>query len=219
MLINEKKTKSMIFNFTKNYQFSTRLKLKNESLEIVENTKLLGTIVQNDLKWDLNTANLVKKCYARLELLRRVASFSPSREDLKNIYILFVRSVLEQSAIVWHSSLTVENSNDLERIQKCAMKIILQENYIEYEEALNQLDIEKLYERREQLCLKVALKCIKNPKTQNMFPVNKNSQNIPIREREKYQVQFARTAKLQNSAIIHMQNMLNLHEASSNSPS
>ena len=98
------------------------------------------------------------------------------------------------------------------------MKIILQENYIEYEEALNQLDLEKLYERREQLCLKFALKCIKNPKTQNMFPVNKNSQNIPIREREKYQVQFARTARLQNSAIIHMQNMLNLHEASSNSP-
>ena len=134
MLINEKKTKSMIFNFTKNYQFSTRLKLKNKNIEIVENTKLLGTIVHNDLKWDLNTTNLVKKCYARLELLRRVASFSPSREDLKNIYILFVRSVLEQSAVVWHSSLTVENSNDLERIQKCAMKIILQENYIKYEE-------------------------------------------------------------------------------------
>ena len=125
MLINEKKTKNLIFNFTEKYQFSTRLWLNDEIIEILESTKLLGTIISNDLRWDLNTKNIVKKANARMELLRRVASFGTPVEDMKNVYFLFIRSLLEQSATVWHSSLTEENSADLERVQKCATRIIL----------------------------------------------------------------------------------------------
>ena len=66
-----------------------------------------------------------KKANARMQLLRKVASFDPPTEDLKDIYILFIRSILEQSATVWHSSITEENKSDLERIQKSAVRIIL----------------------------------------------------------------------------------------------
>ena len=61
MKINNKKSKTMIFNFSKNHQFSTRLELENEILEIVKETKLLGTIISDNLKWDKNTENIVKK--------------------------------------------------------------------------------------------------------------------------------------------------------------
>ena len=44
----------------------------------------------SDLKWDLNTANIVKKANARMELLRKVASFGTNPEDLKTIYIVFI---------------------------------------------------------------------------------------------------------------------------------
>ena len=40
----------MHFNFTHNYQFGTRLKIHNEQLETVTETKLSGTIFTNDLK-------------------------------------------------------------------------------------------------------------------------------------------------------------------------
>ena len=125
MVINGKKTKSMIFNFTDNYAFTTRLELNNEIVEVIKNTKLLGTIITDDLKWDLNTAAIVKKCNSRMELLRKVAGFGASIGDLKIIYILFVRSLLEQSATVWHSSLNAQNKADLERVQKSACRIIL----------------------------------------------------------------------------------------------
>ena len=69
MLINEKKRKNMIFNFTENYQFSTRLMLNNQIVEILESRKLLGTIISDDLHWDLNTKNIVKKGNARMEIL------------------------------------------------------------------------------------------------------------------------------------------------------
>ena len=92
MMINCKKTKTMIFNFTENFQFSTRLKIKEENVEVVETTKLLGTIITNDLKWDSNTSTLVKKANARMELLRRVAGFNPPEEDLKDIYNVYYTS-------------------------------------------------------------------------------------------------------------------------------
>ena len=46
---NQKKTKSMLFNFTNNHQFTTRLSLNGEIAENVSEIKLLGTIIQNDL--------------------------------------------------------------------------------------------------------------------------------------------------------------------------
>ena len=55
MKLNERKTKNMVFNFTKKYQFSTNLKLNGEIIEVPQETKLLGTIITNDLKWDRNT--------------------------------------------------------------------------------------------------------------------------------------------------------------------
>ena len=209
MLINEKKTKNMIFNFTENYQFSTRLMLNNQIVETLESTKLLGTIISDDLHWDLNTKNIVKKANARMEILRRVASFGASDEDMKTIYFLYVRSLLEQSATVWHSSLTEENSADLERVQKSAVKIILGDRYRGYKKSLNKLDMDMLSERREQLCLTFAQKCIKNPKTRHMFPENNKDHKMETRRPDKYKVQHANTERFRKSSIIYMQHLLN----------
>ena len=175
MVINEKKTKTMLFNYTSNYQFTTRLLLKNEPVEVIDSTRLLGTIISNDLSWDQNISKIVKNANARMELVRRVASFGTPVEDIKNIYILFVRSILEQSATVWHSSLTQENINDLERVQKSAIKVILQENYSSYKQCLAQLNMESLPSRREQLCLNIAEKCVKSEKLKYLFPLNEKS--------------------------------------------
>ena len=117
MKINTNKTKLMIFNYTQNHQFTTRITMEDEQIEIVENTKLLGTHITNDLTWDLNTKHIVNKSNARMQLLRKIASFGASREDMIHIYKLFVKSALEHSSSVWHKSLTSENVNNLETVQ------------------------------------------------------------------------------------------------------
>ena len=106
MKLNEKKTKSMIFNFTKKFQFTTQLAVNDQPIEIVKETKLLGTFLTDDLKWDKKTSEIVKSAWQRMQLIYKSASFTSNRMDLKNIYLTFVRSVLEKSAVVWHSSLT-----------------------------------------------------------------------------------------------------------------
>ena len=136
-------------------------------------------------------SNYSEKANARMELLRRVAGFGATKQDLKEIYFLFVRSHLEQSATVWHSSLTQENRDDLERVQKTACKVILQDKYKSYKKALIQLEIETLENRREELCLKFANKCLKNKKLKEMFPLNNKNHLMDIRKSEKYQVGLA----------------------------
>ena len=117
MMLNPKKTKNMIFNFTNKYKFSTRLKIDGETIETVSNTRLLGTIIEENLSRHLNTANVIRKANASMQILRSVASFGASVNDMKEIYILFVRSLLEQSATVWHySSLSQQDISDLERV-------------------------------------------------------------------------------------------------------
>ena len=50
MQLNPKKTKNMIFNFSTNNQFTCSVTVQDEPVEIVNQTKLLGTIIQNNLK-------------------------------------------------------------------------------------------------------------------------------------------------------------------------
>ena len=109
MILNEEKTKSMIFNFNKTKQFSTRLTSNNKTIEQVKAIKLLGTYITDNLKWNKNTKFLVKRAYSRMELLRQLAKFTRSRQDKLQIYKVYIRSVLEQSSVVWNSSLTMKN--------------------------------------------------------------------------------------------------------------
>ena len=92
MLINHEKSNNVIFNFTDNYKFTTRLQVNSKPLEVLNKTKLLGTIIQDDLKWDSNTSRLVKKANARMQILREAVSFGASIEDLTIIYFSYIRS-------------------------------------------------------------------------------------------------------------------------------
>ena len=83
-----------------------------------------------------------------MELLQKVAHFNTNIEDMRNLYILYVRSILEQSCVVWNSSLTCENSSDLERVQKAAVRIIMGKNFENYEDALVRVNMPKMYDRR-----------------------------------------------------------------------
>ena len=102
MMLNKKKTNVMIFNFTLDYQFATRLYIEDQLLETVRETKLLGTIISSDLKWHSNSEMIVKKGYQRMLILHKLYSFNVTDSGLVNIYILYLRSVLEHSYQVWH---------------------------------------------------------------------------------------------------------------------
>ena len=208
MKLNVKKSQVMVFNFTDHFQFSTRLYLEDTLMEIVTSTKLLGTIISSDLKWFENTEMIVKKAYQRMIILHRLYSFNIHDSEMVNIYVLYIRCMLEQSCQVWHHSISEEEIVDIERVQKVACKVILQDRYISYAQALKLLNLDTLKDRRNALCLKFAKKCLKNDKARDLFPIN-FTDDKNTRDREIFEVQFAKTSRLRDSALPQMQRMLN----------
>ena len=209
MILNQKKTKNMIFNFSKNHQFQIRLNENKENIDVVDKFKLLGTIITNDLKWNKNTEYLTKKAWKCMQLLNNAAKFTSQKNDLKSIYTTFIRPVLEQSSPVWSSSLTEENSTDIERVQKTAIKIIMGKKYNCYKSALLELNLKTLSQRRIDLSLVFAKRTIQNKKVKNMFPIRQENRFQKRRKTEYYKVNRASTERLKMSAIPQMQHLLN----------
>jgi hypothetical protein len=88
MKLNSKKSKYMIFNFSRNHQFTTRLNINGNLLEQVRSTKLLGLVINDDLSWKENTATIVKKAYQRMVILHNLFQFNMPIMELLNIYTL-----------------------------------------------------------------------------------------------------------------------------------
>ena len=129
MKLNAQKSSYMIFSRSRT-EFATRLHMNKTSLEQKSSMKLLGVQISDDLDWSANTKEICKKSYARMAILSRLKYVGTTIEDLIDIYILFIRSIAEYCSVVFHSSLTVEQSGNIERIQKTALKIILDESYV-----------------------------------------------------------------------------------------
>ena len=144
-----------------------------------------------------------------MQLLHRAAQFTKTKNDLRSIYLTYIRPVLEQSATGWHSSITEENAADLCRVQKAALRIIMGSDYISYPHALTALNIDPLHIRREKLCLNMALRTCSNKRMKSMFPLRNELRYHKRRFTEKYKVNRENTQRLKSSSIPYMQGLLN----------
>ena len=208
MELNATKTKFMVVNFTNNFQFNTRIKLGETLLEEVKECRLLGLTLTNQLSWQQNTQNIVKKANTRMIILQKLYEFNLPADEMLGIYILFIRCMVEYCCVVWHSSITVEESCSIERVQKTALRIILRENYTDYSSALQLTGLDRLQDRRTKLSLTFAKKCLKsNSNIGDLFPLNVKLVNT--RQHEKYFVTPARTERLAKSAVPYLQRLLN----------
>ena len=132
-------------------------------------------------------------------------------ENFFHLWTVYCRSVLEQSAVLWQGSLTNKNRDTLERTQMTFTKLVQKRNFKTYDEALKKLNMTSLDQRRDQLCLQWARKCLNNDKKGYLFPLNQKTHGYPIRNTNKYQVHNANTERMMKSLLIYMQKLLNTH--------
>ena len=120
-------------------------KLGDYDLDFCTQEKDLGTIVKNDLTWEANTNALCSKASSRLGLLKRTLYFIKDNKQKRVFYFALVRSLFEHNSIVCRPT-AAQLINKIERIQQRAVKWILQEqdlhyNDYEYLARLRDLDI------------------------------------------------------------------------------
>ena len=141
-------------------------------------------------------------------MLSKLKYVGVSTEDLIEIYTLFIRSRAEYLSVVWHSSLTAQQTNKIENIQRTSLKIILGDNYVDYPAALEMTALENLSLRRQRRCLAFSKNSLKYPVGQSLFPKNlDHGQNV--RARETFVVNFAHTESYKKSAVPYCQQLLN----------
>ena len=164
----------------------------------------------SDLEWNRITERLVKNANKRMRLSHVAAKFVNNDQDMVYLYKMFIRSVLEFSAVVWHSSLSQNNVSDIERKQKSALKVILKERYTDYKSALKELNFESLSKRREILCLRFAKKSLKLQNFKNLFPLNNiNKHCMIMSKKKKFLEKHTNTDRYKKSSILYMQRLLN----------
>ena len=58
----------MKFNFSRNYDFPPDIHISDfdNNLEVVSETKLLGVIITENLKWGANTEYICKRAYQKM---------------------------------------------------------------------------------------------------------------------------------------------------------
>ena len=184
MKINENKSKIMIFNKSKNYDFQPEFSFSSgKNLEVIEQTRLLGVELTTDLRWTQNTASIFKKAMSKMWLLRRMKNMHLEEKIICDYYIKEIRVLAEQAVAVWNSGLTKGQINDLEKIQKVALKIILGDKYYSYSTACHYFSLKSLSDRRLELCTKYAIKLYKSDRCEQFFDlpkVNTRCDNLVI---------------------------------------
>ena len=159
MKINTTKTKVMKFTRSKTLDFPLEVCFSDGViLEEVESFKLLGVVLNNSLKWQENTDYICSKARKKIWLLRNMKKSGLSESELIDAYKKEIRSLLELAVPVWHSGITVEQSQQIERVQKLSLAAILGSKYTKYSEVLHKMKLDSLSDRRIKICSKFIMK-------------------------------------------------------------
>ena len=206
MKMNDRKTKVMVFNRTRHFQFPPELIIKGCDLELVTEHKVLGLVITSDLKWHSHVEQITKKARQRIWTLRRLRKLGFENDILLDVYVKEIRPILEFSCPVWSGSLTIRNREEIETVQKTVIKFMLGYQYTSYTEACEMLNVEKLTDRREKLCKKFAFKDLKKP---NSIFEKKPATSLRSSKYKKVKEPQTRTKRYQMSAIPYLSKIIN----------
>jgi hypothetical protein len=201
MNVNGKKTKEMLIGpIIKKPPL--QLTLDGAAVDRVAVFKLLGVHVSSDLKWTQHVDAISAKAASRLYFLKQLRRAGAPLSDLLCFYTTVVRPVLEYACPVWHSSLTVAQSEALESLQKRALRIIYSSD--DYTFNLIMAGIDPLKARRNLLATKFFQRHVLDKKSllNYLLPTRRDPEILEkLRDSKPYEHLKSRTKKFQKSFI------------------
>uniref|UniRef100_A0A3Q2TZL2 Reverse transcriptase domain-containing protein n=1 Tax=Fundulus heteroclitus TaxID=8078 RepID=A0A3Q2TZL2_FUNHE len=122
--LNAVKTVEMVVDFRKNSAPTTPITLCDSTIDTVESFRFLGTIISQDLKWELNINSLTKKAQQRMYFLRQLKKFNLPRTMMVQFYSSIIESILTSSITIWYARATAKDKGRLQRVIRSAEKVI-----------------------------------------------------------------------------------------------
>ena len=115
-------TKTVMINFWPN-STTTRIKLNEQAIPLVSNTKFLGVFLDDTLNWKHHIANVHNKLTANKHLIR-VNKTLLTIDALRKIYFAHIHSHLSCCLITWGPMADKQSLNKLAKIQNECVKMI-----------------------------------------------------------------------------------------------
>ena len=143
-------------------------------------------------------------------LLRKLKLLDLDMHLLLDFYLKEVRSLLEYGVPVWHSGLSRKLSEKIESVQKLCIKIILGDftRHTSYIVGCTLLEIEPLYLRRTELCIRFIQKTSLEPKHADLFSRVENTYNTR-KTNTKYREFTYRNKRFYDSPLCYLTDLLN----------
>ena len=149
----------MIFSRKANPPQHPPLLMNNIVLTETDTHKHLGLTLSNTCTWSNHIQTITTKAWTRLNLLRAL-KFRVSRKSLEQMYISFVRPLLEYCDSVWDNA-SVDSKKQLDAVHTEAARIITGATKLcSIEKLLSDLGWESLQNRRNKHKLIIFYKII-----------------------------------------------------------
>ena len=210
MIINATKTQELRIDFSKSRGPFTQLYIGNSPIEIVIQSKIMGVIISDDLKWNQHVEYITDKASQRLHLLVLCRGVGIPSNEMLLMCTIKIQPALEYACGAWHPGLTQYLTDDIERMQIRAMRII--SPGLSYGDALVCSQLPTLRERRNDICLRFFESMEKSDhKLHHLLP-NSRTSRYSLRKPRKYESAQTKTNRadgaLVNRCLKHFSNSI-----------
>jgi hypothetical protein len=200
---NPNKTEAMLFSFNNN-DVKPKLKFEDTYINFVENHKHLGVTISTNGQWGKHIDNVLSSASKTIGLMKKM-KFVFSRRALNQIYISYVRPILEYSCIVWDGC-SINYAEKLEKIQNEAARIVTGlTKSVSLENLYRECGWSSLADRRKNQKLHFMYK-VNNETAPSyildlMPPLVAEMSRYPLRNNENIATPYARTVVSHKSCI------------------
>ena len=171
--------------------------------------KLLGFMFGDEPNVSAHVWEIKRKFRARFWSLIHLRRVGFRGHELVKIYQVFIRPVIEFCGVVYHAMLTINQSNELERLQKQVFKLAYgkQKSYATICEEYNYATLK---ERRETYLDKFVNKAMQNERfSGHWFPMRESNGGHELRNTRIYHEARARTKRYYESTLALMRQRAN----------
>ena len=195
---NTGKALSMIFSRKANPPQHPPLLMNNIVLTETDTHKHLGLTLSNTCTWSNHIQTITTKVWTILNLLRAL-KFRVSRKSLEQMYISFVRPLLEYCDSVWDNA-SVDSKKQLDAVHVEAARIITGATKLcSIEKLLSDLGWESLQNRPNIIFYKIINGLTSNYLLDLVPPIIQETTNYNLRNANDIQTLHARTNLYYNS--------------------
>ena len=171
--LNLQKSKTMLFSSSPS---TTPIPLPD--IHLVKEIKILGVILQDNLKWDNHVKTMVTTAARRLYALR-ILNPILRKDEMVSVYYAVIRSVLEYSAPLL-IGLPAHLRNQLERVQSRSHRLICK--FSRFDDPCNCSQFPPLHDRRTRISTRIFLQAHANAqhRLNSLLPPFSTRTGLPI---------------------------------------